>query len=89
MRSPYKEHLELDKRDSLLNEPFPEPMAPPLHKALDLATNQGIKLTSQYAFLLLHLKKVAQSKNVLGVNIPEVCLFYKGMPLELLYSEGG
>ena len=35
------------------------------------------------------MKKSPLSKNLLGVNIPEVCFFSKGLPLELLYSEGG
>jgi ABC-type transporter MlaC component len=52
-------------------------------------TNFSITLKNQYAFILLHLKKTAQTKNTLKLAIPEVSIFYNNLPYEILYNENG
>jgi hypothetical protein len=66
----YTEHLEI-KRESPLTFSVPKDL--PLLKTTpiqSLQTNFSISLKNQYAFILLHLKKLPQTKNVLTINIP-------------------
>lgn len=57
--------------------------------SLSLQTNFSIAVRSEYAFVLLHLRKVATSKNMLTLSIPEVCIFHNQQPYELLFNEAG
>lgn len=52
-------------------------------------TNFSITLKNAYSFILLHLVRSPSSKNKLGINIPEVCIFHSRSPYELFYAEQG
>lgn len=88
MDSIYREHLELQSKEEFftVNVKSPTSPAPP---APQLLTNFGITLANHFSYLLLHLRKQTGSKNVLAVQIPDICIFYKGTPYELLFSESG
>lgn len=52
-------------------------------------TNYSLLLKSPYLFVLIHLKKSKDSKNKLGINIPEICIFDAKTPYDVLYSYDG
>lgn len=67
---------------------------PPLQSASigsELVTNDGVSVSHQYVFILMHLKVQAASatKNRLNINIPEICVFRNHLPYEILYEEHG
>lgn len=39
-------------------------------------------------FILLHLRS-KNIKNILNINIPEVCIFVNQMPYDIIYSQDG
>lgn len=76
----YGEHLEQEKKYPFyfserkevqeVKEPAPE----------SWQTNFAITLSNPYAFVLLHLRKTIKTKNHLGINIPEICIFHGLVP---------
>jgi hypothetical protein len=52
-------------------------------------TNFSLVVKNPYLFVLIHLKKSLNSKNKLGINIPDICIFDARIPYDVLYSDGG
>lgn len=52
-------------------------------------TNFSLTLKNPYLFVLLHLLKDPSSKNKLGINIPDICIFYNSAPYGVIYSHDG
>jgi hypothetical protein len=53
-----------------------------------LETNFGITVDNQFVFILLHLR-TGDNKNIINLQIPEICIFHKGDIFEMVYSSGG